>query len=205
MELTGNDFFAAPNDDALIARLKAHDSSAFETLVRNYSARLLRVARRFLRSEEDARDAVQEAFVSVFKSIRNFEAQSQLSTWLHRIIVNACLMRLRAQRRRPEEEDIEQYLPQFLEDGHQVQSSSPWPEAADSVLERTERCNLVRACIEQLPDSYRIVLLLRDIEEMSTEETAKLLDITENAVKIRLHRARQALRTLLDPHMRAVK
>ena len=189
------------NEPSFVSRLQAGDGAAFETLVRQHAGALLRVARRFMRTEEDARDAVQDAFVSVFKSIRRFEANARFSTWLHRIVINACLMRLRSHRRRPEE-DIEDYLPRFLEDGHQVESSVPWRESAESALRRTEIRELVRSCIEQLPDTYREILLLRDIEELSTEETADLLGITLNAVKIRLHRGRQALRTLLDPHMR---
>src|SRR5437764_8081546 len=155
---------AIPSDAALIAGLQAGDADAFETLVRKYMPVLLRVARRILRSEEDARDAVQDAFVSAFKSIGRFASESRLSTWLHRIVVNAALMRLRAQRRRPEE-DIEQYLPRFVEDGHQVAPSVPWTESVDDMLEREETRELVRAAIDRLPEQYRIVLLLRDIEE----------------------------------------
>jgi RNA polymerase sigma-70 factor (ECF subfamily) len=164
---------------------------------------LLRVARRFLRSEEDARDVVQDAFVSAFRSMARFESGARLSTWLHRIVVNAALMKLRTQRRRPEE-DIEEYLPRFREDGHPVQRSENWVETADTILERTELRQIVRDSIDALPDTYREVLLLRDIEELSTEEAAEALGVTPNAVKIRLHRARQALRTLLDPYMRPV-
>jgi RNA polymerase sigma-70 factor (ECF subfamily) len=193
------------DESALIARLKSGDGAAFEELVRMYGPRLLRVARRMLPAEEDARDAVQDAFVAAFKSVEQFEAHSQLATWLHRIVVNAALMRLRTQRRRPEE-DIEQFLPRFREDGHQIADSVPWLRnvvQADSELEREEARRIVRASIDELPDAYRMVLLLRDIEELSTEEAARILGVTANAVKVRLHRARQALRTLLDPYMRA--
>jgi RNA polymerase sigma-70 factor (ECF subfamily) len=163
---------------------------------------LLRVARRILRSEEDARDAVQDAFISAFKSIRNFASNSQLGTWLHRIAINSSLMKLRSQRRRGEEEDIDAYLPRFQDDGHQVERSVPWNENAEAMLQRAELRDLVRESIDKLPESYRTVLLLRDIEELSTEETAKALGINSNTVKVRLHRARQALRAILDPHMR---
>ncbi len=168
--------------------------------MRRYSGRLLRAARRVLDSEEDARDALQDAFVAAFRSLRDFEASARLSTWLHRIVINASLMKLRRRRRKPEEE-IELYLPRFVEDGHQVEPSVAWPEPADAMLEREELRSLVRATIERLPESYRVVLVLRDIEELSTEETAAMLGASPNAVKIRLHRARQALRTLLDPHV----
>jgi RNA polymerase sigma-70 factor (ECF subfamily) len=180
--------------------LKRGDAQAFEELVRRYSGRLLRAARRILASEDDARDALQDAFVAAFRSLRDFEATARLSTWLHRIVVNASLMKLRTRRRKPEEE-IEQYLPRFLEDGHQTPPSTPWSESADTMLERKELRGLVRAAIERLPESYRTVLVLRDLEELSTEETAAMLGASPNAVKIRLHRARQALRGLLDPYM----
>jgi RNA polymerase sigma-70 factor (ECF subfamily) len=189
------------SDQPLIAALQSGDAGAFETLLRDYGPRLLRLARRMLMNEEDARDALQDAFISVYRSIGAFEATSSLSTWLHRIVVNTSLMKLRTKRRKPEE-DIDQYLPRFLEDGHQIEPSTPWTESADRILEREELRTAVRAAIAQLPDTYRIVLHLRDIEEMSTAETADLLGTTKNIVKIRLHRARQALKTLLDPTMR---
>lgn len=190
------------NDASLVAGLRAGSADAFEALVRRYGGPLLRLARRFLSNEEDARDALQDAMLAVHRSIGSFEGTSTLSTWLHRIVVNASLMRLRSKRRRPEETDIEPLLPSFAEDGHQVTPSVPWLETPEALLEREETRTLVREAIDQLPDSYRIVLLLRDIEEKSTEETAAILGISGNAVKIRLHRARQALRTLLDRHMR---
>lgn len=197
------DVVAERAEASLAGRLRGGDPAAFETLVRTHMAALLRVARRFMRSEEDARDAVQDAFVAAFRSIGTFAENARLSTWLHRIVINACLMRLRARRRRPEE-DIEQYLPRFLRDGHAAEPGQPWSESAEAVLQRTELCGVVRAAIDQLPDAYREVLLLRDIEELSTAEAAEVLGVTPNAVKIRLHRARQALRTLLDPYMRPV-
>jgi RNA polymerase sigma-70 factor, ECF subfamily len=184
----------------LVAQLKRGDAQAFEELVRRYSGCLFRAARRILASEEDARDALQDAFVAAFRSLRDFEATARLSTWLHRIVVNASLMKLRTRRRKPEEE-IEQYLPRFLEDGHQTPPSAAWSEPADAMLERKELRGLVRDAIDRLPESYRTVLVLRDLEELSTEETAAMLGATPNAVKIRLHRARQALRGLLDPHI----
>jgi RNA polymerase sigma-70 factor (ECF subfamily) len=179
--------------------LRAGDGSAFEELVRAHGARVLAVTRRFLRSEEDARDAVQETFLSAFKSIAGFHEGSKLSTWLHRIAVNAALMKLRAQRRKPEE-PIDELLPRFRKDGHRADPAPAWRDSADTALQRQETRLLVRQCIDRLPEGHRTVLLLRDIEELNTEETARLLEITPNAVKVRLHRARQALRELLDPH-----
>ena len=192
---------AASAHEAFLASLRANDPTAIATLVRSESPRLLSVARRILRNEEDAKDAVQEGLIAALGSLDRFEGGSQLSTWLHRIVVNAALMKIRAKRSRPEE-SIEDLLPGFEADGHISVPASEWAPA-DALVMRDEVCQLVRASIDRLPDSYRTVLLLRDIEELSTEETAKALGITATAVKVRLHRARQALRTLLDPRLRA--
>ena len=189
------------DDAAFVERLRTGDERAFEQLFLAYGGRMLRVARRILRNEEEARDAVQDAFISAFRSICRFEGASRLTTWLHRIVVNACLMRLRGKRGH-EEVDIEPLLPKFKEDGHQVQSSQPWRELSDAEYERIELKAIVRGCIDRLPETYRTIVLLRDVEELSTEEAAEALGISVPAAKVRLHRARQALRTLLDPTMR---
>ena len=188
----------APNEGDFIARLRAGDDAAFEELVRSHGGRMLAVARRFL-PEEDARDAVQDAFLSASKAIDRFEGTARLSTWLHRIVVNAALMKLRTRKRRPEE-SIEDLLPRFREDGHLAEPASPWRESVQQSLERQEAREAVQAGIQQLPESYRAVLLLRDVEEHTTQEAAALLGITPANVKVRLHRARQALRGLLAPH-----
>lgn len=184
------------DEGALLAGLRAGDEGAFEVLVRTFGGRLLAVARRIVRNEEDARDAVQEAYLSAVRAVADFEGTSQLSTWLHRIVVNAALMKLRSRRRKPEE-SIEPLLPAFQSDGHHVEQFADWCAPADRLLEQKQTRALVRACIDQLPDNYRLVLLLRDIEELSTREAADRLEMTETAVKVRLHRARQALSTLL--------
>jgi RNA polymerase sigma-70 factor (ECF subfamily) len=189
----------APDEQELVRRLRAGDDAAYAVLVRAHAGRLLAVARRMLRAEEDAQDALQEAFLQAFRGIDRFEGGARLSTWLHRIVVNACLMRLRTRSRRPED-PIEELLPRFYEDGHRVDPGPPWrSEGADPVVQR-ELAVLVRGAIDRLPEIYRNVLLLRDIEGLDTEETARLLDVKADTVKVRLHRARQALRALLAPH-----
>ena len=190
----------APDDASLLARLRAGEEPAYEELVRTYSLRLLLVARRIVGSDEDARDVVQDAFLSAFRNLERFAGEAKLSTWLHRIVVNTALMKLRTRRRKPEE-SIEPLLPTFLADGHHAERFSARSERVDEVVSRQETRDAVRRWIDELPESYRTVLVLRDIEGLSTEETAQLLDMTINAVKIRLHRARQALRTLLAPHL----
>jgi len=185
----------------LLDRLRLGDDAAYEELVRENTPRLLAVARRFLRNEEDARDAVQEGFMSAFKALPRFEGGSQVSTWLHRIVVNASLMKLRTKKRKPER-SIEDLLPSYKEDGHPQEFFEAWRETGHDGAVREEERSMVRDAIDELPDNYRNVLLLRDIEGIDTSETARLLDLTPGAVKTRLHRARLALRQLLDPYFR---
>jgi RNA polymerase sigma-70 factor (ECF subfamily) len=187
------------SDSELVARLKRGDDAAFEVLVRTHTGRLLAVARRFLGNEEDAQDAVQEAFIRAFKGIHGFQERAQLHTWLHRIVVNTALMKLRERRRRPVE-SIDDLLPTYSADGHQVVETRDW---SDAVLERKETAGLVREAIAMLPDQYRDVLVLRDIEERDTAEAAAILGTSSNVVKVRLHRARQALRALVDRELHA--
>ena len=188
-------------DAVLLERLRAGEDAAYEELVRAHTPRLLAVARRFLASEDDARDAVQEGFVSAFRGIEKFEGSARLSTWLHRIVVNAALMKLRTRRRKPEE-SIDDLLPGFLADGHMERPTGTWRKTALEDLERGELRSLVQEKIRELPEGHRNVLLLRDIEGLDTQETARLMEISTGAVKTRLHRARLALRGLLEPHLR---
>ena len=184
------------DEQAVLAGLRRGDNDSFEQVFRRYGGRMVATARRLLGSEEDARDAVQEAMLSAFKSVGRFEGSAQIGTWLHRIVVNAALMRLRARKRRPEAA-IEDLLPAFQTDGHRIMAvpDDPYP---DEVLERAQLLALLRQCAAELPEAYRQVYLLRDVEELSSEEVALAMGLTPNAVKIRLHRARQALMTLVQ-------
>jgi RNA polymerase sigma-70 factor (ECF subfamily) len=188
------------SDDAqLVTRLRTGDHAAFEELVRKFGGRLLATARRYLRSDDDACDTLQDAFLCAFKAIGTFRGQSQLSTWLHRITLNSALMRLRVRRRQPLADGvgIDELLPQFDPAGNwSSESRSTMP--AHASLEISETKAMVRRCIERLPETYRIVLILRDLDELDTGEVATLLGVTPNNVKVRLHRARQALKVLIE-------
>lgn len=184
--------------EALLPRLRQGDHEAFAVLVRGTLDRSLSVARRLLGREEDAQDAVQDAYVSAFKALPRFEGHSKLSTWLHRIVVNAALMKLRQRRRKPER-SIEALLPQFDATGHPQRPVSPWNQTPAEAIQSRENLERVRAAIDELPEAYRAVLVLRDIEGLDTAEAATVLEVTPNTVKTRLHRARQALRALLEP------
>jgi RNA polymerase sigma-70 factor, ECF subfamily len=180
----------------LLRRLRNGDEAAFEQLVRSEGGRLLALARRILRNDEDARDVLQQSLLSAFRALPEFQEHSRLSTWLHRIVVNTALMKLRSRSRRPETA-IDELLPQFLDDGHQAEPVSEWHLPAETLMLRDELRMQVRACVDQLPELYRTVLLLRDIEGLDTEETARAVGVPTATVKTRLHRARQALMKLL--------
>jgi RNA polymerase sigma-70 factor (ECF subfamily) len=187
---------ASASEDALLARLRDRDEEAFAEVVRSHTGRLLATARRLLRDEEEARDVVQEAFLSAFRSIDSFSGSSKLSTWLHSITTNAALMRMRSRRRHPEA-PIDELLPRFDEDGRWTDQPSAWDPPA-SALETRQLRAAVRRCIDRLPESHRTILLLRDVEDLSTAAAAEQLGVTGTAVKLRLHRARISLRTLLE-------
>ncbi len=187
-------------DAALLEQLRAGAPGAFEQLVRTNGGRLLAVTRRLLSNEEDARDAVQETFLNAYRSLPRFQGGSLLSTWLHRIAVNVSLMKLRTRKRKPEE-SLDHLLPVFRDNGHFAERFDTGDETAEQRLARLEEQQAVRAAIDQLPDHYRTILLLRDIEGIGTNEVAEQLGVTPNAVKLRLHRARQALRTLVAPRL----
>src|SRR6516225_8430087 len=121
----------------LLARMQAGDADAFEACVRTHCSQMLLVARRILQNEEDARDAVQDAFLSAFKGIGRFEGLSRLGTWLHRIVVNAALCRLRNRQHHPER-SIEDLLPHFGEDEHQIDPPVPWKATSESIAQKEE-------------------------------------------------------------------
>ncbi|HKQ50591.1 MAG TPA: sigma-70 family RNA polymerase sigma factor [Phycisphaerae bacterium] len=186
------------SDADLLCSMRSGDEWAYELFVRRHTGRMFAVASRFLANEHDAADAVQDAFVCAFAALDSFKGDSRVSTWLHRIVVNSCLMKLRSEKRRPSV-SIDSLLPSFNADGHHAGTVRSWDPDACNRLCVEETREQVRAGIDALPDSYRTILLLRDIEGYDTEETARLLGCSTSNVKTRLHRARQALRTLLDP------
>ncbi len=188
---------------SLVNRLRDGDHAAFETVVRRHGGRLLAVARRLVRNEEDARDVVQDAFLHAARALAEFRADAKLSTWLHRIVVNTALMRLRAASRRPEG-FLDDLLPEFDTVGHHAEPAVALSPNPDEAVGRAEVRARVRSAVARLPEPYRAIIRLRDFEDLTTDEAARALGISPNAAKIRLHRARQALATLLrEPVRRA--
>jgi RNA polymerase sigma-70 factor (ECF subfamily) len=159
---------------------------------------LLRIAQRILRNREDSEDVAQEAFINAFANLDKLAGPAAFGPWLKRIAVNQAISRYRS-KRRAKETAIDDLLPHFDEEGARLD----WPDEtsidSETSLQNQQVRAAVRAAIERLPESHRIVIVLRDIEELSTREAAALLGVEENALKVRLHRARAALRTLLEP------
>ena len=181
------------------------DVAEFERAIRQHGGAMLAVARRLLGNEADAHDCLQEAFLQAFDKLDSFQGRAALRTWLHRIVVNTALMTLR-RRKRKNEQPIDPLMPEYDANGCRLepswQAAGQLAESADSLIQRAEVRALVLNAIDRLPDSYRIVLVLRDIEEYNTDEVAKLLETNPGAVKTRLHRARAALKKLLEPVFR---
>ncbi len=186
------------DESALVAAAKAGDISAFETLVGRYERKIFRLTQNITQNREDAEDAMQEAFLKAYEHLQAFEGNSRFYTWLVRIAVNQALMKLR--KRRPnvvsldEEVDTgEDMVPREVED---------WgPSPADRYAQ-TELSEILTKVIGELDPSFRIVFQLRDIEELSTEETAEALGLSVPAVKSRLLRARLKLRQTLNQYFR---
>lgn len=185
------------DDDApLLAALRRGDDAAYTALVNRHGDYLYRVALRVTRNETEAGEAVQEAFISTFRGISGFEGRSSLRTWLHRLTVNAALMRRRSTVRRGEvsiedlapEVDLERWEPEWQ-----------FAESSETLLMRQGIRDAVTAAMDRLPEQYRILIILRDIEGYDTREVAEMLDDNEGNVKVRLHRARSALKKLLEP------
>jgi len=187
------------SEHALLESLRNGENHGFETLVRTCGSQVLAVARRYLRSEADAADCFQETFAAVFSGIDGFAGRSSLCQWVRGVAVKQSLMVLRRRKRR-HEESIEHMMPQFDESGCRVKTATEQQKfAIEAQLDAASLQRMVRSSIDQLPDDYRVVLLLRDIDGLSTREAAAILGIKINAVKTRLHRARAALKFLLQP------
>lgn len=180
------------------------DVARLEAFVRANTAWMLAVAVRILQDKGHAEDAVQAAFAKILTNIESFEGRSALKTWMHRIVVNEALMILRKIKRR-QEQSIDGLMPAFDGSGCRVVDDLTETETPEILLGKAQTSRAVSAAINQLPDPYRVVLCLRDIEGLSTHEVCEALGISEANVKVRLHRARAALKKLLDPVLRGKK
>jgi RNA polymerase sigma-70 factor (ECF subfamily) len=184
----------AASDEDLVARARAKDFGAFEQLLDRYEDKIFRLAYRFVRNETEAKEILQDTFLTTWRKLDTFKGDAQFSSWLYRVAANAALMRLRAQRRHPEVSTEE--LPiGFLDNyGQTLAAGENWAKRPDDELQSGELRQHIQAAVDGLPEIYRTVFLIRDVEGLSTEETAEILQISVPTVKTRLHRARIALR-----------
>lgn len=184
----------------LIAKLKQGDPASFEQLVRQYGGYMLTIARRYLFNEYDAQDTVQDAYLQAFNAIKHFEGRSSLRSWLHKIVTNSALMKIRGDSRR-KIELLEDDRTLFDKQGKRIVTEQEISLSIEETAINKEKSAFVREHIDSLPATSRHLLLLRDIEGYSTEETSKLLGISIPAVKTGLHRARQALKKSLETNL----
>jgi RNA polymerase sigma-70 factor (ECF subfamily) len=184
------------DDMVLVHACKRGDAAAFEKLVNRYDTKLFRIARHITHNQEDAQDAVQEAFLKVFRKITQFRENSQFSTWLTRITVNESLMKLRKQRHNKEFSIDDNFQ---IED-HSTFELADWTPNPEVLYRGFELRSILRSELQQLQPGLKVVFVLRDIEGLSTEETAEVLESTPVAVKARLWRARLKLRERLSKY-----
>ncbi|HJW02753.1 MAG TPA: RNA polymerase sigma factor [Azospira sp.] len=197
--LTAAAFDLPPGDDektleqTLVQRIVAGDRKAFELLMRRHNRRLFRLARATLRNDADAEDALQEAYIAAYRAMGQFRGAAAVGTWLSRLVLNECLGRLRRQARR------DNVIPmQSLHDDTRVDAmTTPDHDSPEKALLRSELRALLERKLDALPESFRLVFVLRCVEEMSVEETAAYLEIPEATVRSRLFRARSQLRDAL--------
>ena len=189
-------------DVALVARVRAGDISAYDTLVRKYDRQVFRIAQHITQNREDAEDVVQDAFLKAYEKLDQFQGNSKFYTWLVRIAVNESLMRLRKRRTGRMvsiDEDIE------TEEGSVPRDLADWAPDPEQNYTQSELAEILRKTIQGLPQGFRVVFVLRDVEGLSTEETAETLGLSVPAVKSRLLRARLQLRERLTRYFRKKK
>ncbi len=174
-------------DEEVVARVLSGETALFEILMRRYNQRLYRVSRVILRDDSEAEDVMQDAYVRAYEHLHQFAGKAAFATWLTRIAIHEALAR---KRRRGRQEELDA-LPMNGESMSIMKSSAPNPEDATATAQARE---LLEQAIEKLPETYRTVVVLREVEEMSVADTATSLGVTEAVVKTRLHRAHAMLR-----------
>jgi RNA polymerase sigma-70 factor, ECF subfamily len=195
---------SAETDVSLVRRLRGGDTAALEVLMARYTDRVYRLACGVTGSSADAEEVVQDVFLTLFRKAHTFEERAALSSWIYRITVNTALIKRRG-RRGDREISFESLLPAFLPDGHRAGEPAllrtDWSQTAESELLAKETREILQRAIDDLPDPYRTVVMLRDVEGLSNEQVAEVVGDSVAAVKSRLHRARMTLREELSRHL----
>lgn len=189
---------AKDDEGVLVSAAKAGDMAAFEELVNRYERKIFRLAQNITQNREDAEDVMQDAFLKSFQHLGDFQGDSRFYTWLVRITVNEALMKLR--KRRPNQVSLDE--PLVTEEDLLPREIEDWGPSPEQRYAQNEMHGILSGVVGELEPAFRIVFLLRDVEELSTEETAQLLGLSVSAVKSRLLRARLKLRHRLNKHFR---
>jgi RNA polymerase sigma-70 factor (ECF subfamily) len=191
------------DDRTLLDKAVAGDAGALEALMTRHAGRVYRLAYGITRNPADAEEVVQDVFLTVVRKGGSFEGQAALATWMYRVTMNAALNRRRGKRRELEV-SLEEHLPHYTEDGHRAGDRSDllvdWSSTPEERVLSGESRRVLENAIDSLPDHYRAVLVLRDVEDLSNEEVASIVGDSLASVKSRLHRARMALREQLTRH-----
>ena len=190
-----------PEDAAFLSKLRLGAPAAVEALFDQYHGKVYGLAMSILKSKSDAEEAVQDVFLTVVRKADQFRGNSALYSWIYRICVNTCLMRLR-KGRRTETVPIEEFLPAFTKEGTHASPVEDWSKEVERRMLDKELGQVIKRFTDELSEKYRVVFLLSDVEGLSNEETAQVLDLTIPAVKSRLHRARLYLRERLSRYLR---
>lgn len=188
------------DDNVLLEELRKGSPEAVEALFDRFHGKIYGLAMSILKNESDAEEATQDVFMTVFRKAFTFKGDSALYSWIYRICVNACLMRLRG-KKRSDTVSIEEFLPVFTAEGMHVSHVGDWSKEVERKMLDKELGAVIRKFTEKLSEKYRVVFVLSDVEGLSNEETAQILGLTVPAVKSRLHRARLYLREQLSRYL----
>ena len=187
-------------DEVLLERLRKGSPEAVSELLRLFQGKIFNLAMSILKNESDAEEATQDVFMTVIRKADTFKGNSALYSWMYRICVNTCLMRLRGKRRN-DTVSIEEFMPVFTEDGMHASPMDDWSKEVERKALNEELGQMIRRFTDQLSEKYKVVFVLSDVEGLSNEETAQILGLTVPAVKSRLHRARLYLREQLSRYL----
>jgi len=191
-------------ESELARRLIAGEPGAFDHFVEYFRAKIFHYSWLMCGKREDAEEVAQETLLKVFENAEQLREPEKIRSWVFRIAKNACLMKRRKSVFAPPQElSLDEFMPARSGDGDRTRIEiADWSTLPDGKAMRSEMRELLESAIRDLPEMYRTVVLLRDMEELSTQETAQILDVTEDVVKTRLHRARLAIRERLDEYLR---
>ena len=184
-------------EEILAKKLVEGDFEAFDRFVEIYQKRIYSLAYNITHNQMDAQDVTQEVFLTIFRKAHTFKGKSAFSSWVYRVALNSVYMKLRS-KKKDQSISVEDAFPSFNGVGYHDEVISDWSESAESYFFSNETNHVIRNAVDQLPEKEKIAFLLRDVEGLSSEETAEALDLTISAVKSRLHRARLILRKKLS-------